>query len=396
MGGEVKPVERSQSEKDQELWTAFNALANHKYEGRLTQIKLLIEEGATTAAFTDYELGRFNFAMAVERFLEARYRSEPKRERDVLRSLHLLLPLGDAPWTNRAYVGNGGAPAFWWIFEFFSRLRRNPRHSYEDSQLTETLRDIQSLLQALTKPLAPNHPAWSSFLDGFCYRFIPSLSVRTFLTQEQRNLFQQIAALCFDCLFDKSGAAFAFNDWLGDSERPMDPAHPLVYALTALFREQRRDELLEILTRIENSEGDREPLSLSENQRDQAIRALLGTVLESRESRQFLIELMKCSKNLRQGLSQSRYFCFALIEKRERMILKALLRFEAKTLREHRNQLGRSLLLHACCQRGRQEKIIADLLTFKFDPLSQDHSGQNAISLARAHKNEGLARLMET
>lgn len=389
-------MERSQSEKDEELWKAFNALANHNYEGRLAQMKLLIEEGATTAAFTDYELGRFNFAIAVRRFLEARYRRDPKRERDLLRSLHLLLPLGDAPWTNRAYVGNGGAPAFWWIFEFFSGLRRHPEDSLDDPQLTKTLRDIHSLLHALTKPLDPNHPAWTSFLDGFCYRFIPSLGVRTFLTREQRDIVQQIAALSFDCLFDRTGAGMALNNWLADPESPMDRSHPLIYALSSLFREQRRDELMELLTRIEKSQGTNALLSLTESQRDQAIRALFGIVLESRESRQFLIELMKRSKFLRQGLSQSRFFCFALIEKRERMILKALLRFDAKTLRHHRDQLGRSLLLHACCQRGRHEKIIADLLTFKFDPLSQDHSGQNAISLARAHKREGLARLMET
>lgn len=390
-------MERSQSEKDEELWTAFNALANKNPEGRLAQIQWLVEEGATTAYFEDYELGRYNFASAVRDFLEGRFSNQPGREQDLLRCLHLLLHVGRAPWTNRSYVGNGGVPAIWWCYDDLGQLVGN-RRSYRDRRYSaEKLQRVFSLVSRMTEMTLPEDPAWEVFLDGFWGNFVPSLRSLNRLEKEEAAVVKSFIDHGLECTFHKVGIAYSREYWFGDHSTPISDAyHPITRSLQALVDSQSHEHLSQVLGYFEKSAGILKDVSLSPAQQSSLLNNILGVFLRSRESRQLAVEFIQRSKWLRTVLAHSVSFCFSVVKKRERGLLKALLKHESRVMRGIRDAEGRSLLLHACAHRGRNEKLIQLLIDYEFDPLLLDSKGLNAISLARANKKDALARLMET
>ncbi|MDF1667512.1 MAG: hypothetical protein P1V97_37585 [Planctomycetota bacterium] len=388
-------MERSQAEKDKELWKAFNALAYKNPEGRLAQIEMLIEEGATTGFFEDYELGQYNYATAVRHFLEGRFSNEPSRERDLIRSFHTLLHAGRAPWTNRAYVGNGGVTAIWWCFDYLGQVMSRRRLYQSISVSVDKLQSVYSLVSAITELTPQNDPVWGTFLEGFWTCFVPRLRSLNRLEKELQLQMKSFYDLGLHCTFHKIGADAAHAYWLGSqATHVFDSYHPISRTLDALVDSQNHEYLSQLLIYFEKSEGILADMSFPPEMREPALKNALGVFLRSRESRQLAIEFIQRSKWLRAFLVQSTFFSFALVEKRERRLLKAMLKHESRKMRQLRDADGRSLLLFACSQRVRNEKLIQLLLDHKFDPFSTDDSGLNAINLAKAHKKEGLARLM--
>ena len=125
-GSRAALTEDERNNLDQQLYEVFLRFEDSDDPADLAELRALVESGARTDAFVNYELGRRNIAQVVENWIsrpgvERRTGQRiprwphPVRSRDgderLLEALRVISEAGPALIRNRYYVGNGGLPA---------------------------------------------------------------------------------------------------------------------------------------------------------------------------------------------------------------------------------------------------------------------------------------------
>lgn len=334
----------------------------------LAELRTLLERGAGTGAFDDHELGPGNVGSVVKDWLSGAWRPS---DADMAEALGLCLEAGPAFVTNRGYVGNGGVPAVWFVFEWLG-----------ESPDAERLPYVRGLLEAMCAAAAPQSRFWRDFVHAFVCEFLmPLARAGTPLSEGQEwaarfalklaldppdletGLEAWRSAPHFDCVATAGRALIGIGD-LG----LFDLAFELAKAKVGVF--------------------DGSPVTFEAGER------ILKGALSGGRGRATLEQLIRRSPWLRDQAFRCPALVFSLVRRRERKLLTALLSVDRERMRALRDEAGNDLLLAACATKGRTVKLVELLLSRGFDPAINNARGEGALELATRVRNEKLIALL--
>lgn len=341
----------------------------------LPQLRALLAQGAGTSAFEDYELSpEDNFGTVVKNWLSKHWLSKGSRptawDAAVAEALELCVAAGPAFATNRGYVGNGGVPAIWFVFEWF----REPEE--------ERVPWVRGLLEAMCAAAEPSSPFWREFLGAFLGIFLEPLGrAQATLSESQgqvarfglRRILQPELSLANGVHADEGAerARSLFRGLLGLAEPGLfDLVLELAEAKAGLF------------ARLPN------PLPF------ESAEPLLKGALRDERSRGVLADLIRRSQWLRDAAFACPELLFSLVRRRERKLLEVFLSVDLERARALRDAEGNDLLLSACGARGRTERLVELLLRRGFDPARKNARGERALDRATQTRNRKLIALL--
>jgi hypothetical protein len=339
--------------RDEAFRSAFLRCVQADDDAALVELERLAAQGATTSAFQDYELGPENFAMAVEAFL-SRGVEGPAVER-FLRATTLVMRAGPAFLTNRAYVGNGGAPAVHFVLGFLSG--QQPWGKVGKPLPTTALRLLALMVEhglelgaflwrdfvTTLGPLQEPQAAWSA------------LQLQVVELAERQGLFT----------VERVRQVFESEQWFRD---------PLRHLLVA----QRADVVTWLLERFERDPAFHAVVA----EVDQLAEGVLNPFLSSNANRRLLWQLASRFALVLAWLSRPPVL-FALVRKKEKSTLRWLLARVPEALKSARDEHGNGLLHQVVQVRGKTERIVELLLEGGLDPHQLNAAGESAIDLDR-------------
>lgn len=364
---------------DQHFLLAFSHAVQHPSQEALSTLHQLLEAGATTDAFEDYELCQHgNFAIAYRRWLEGTILTatmspqERQREALIFEAFACAIEAGDAFATNRAYVGNGGTNVIYWMFEW---LLNNPTAQHEEHPRILAVERLFHKMCAISP------------YDGYFWRELQESIWRPFWwwrsdlelpSPTQERVFRFI----FGQVLEPELLTQTLNRWSGETEQGwrslltrwgsprahLSPAYLNWLWIPFLEKFERREAPFD-------REGWGRALM-------PAGIAGLDAFLSSPSRRHTLLMLLGRFPRLRETLFAFPPLIFRLVAQRERRIITQLMEWDREALLAMRDEEGSSLLLHACRCRGRIERIIKLLLRSGFDPEETNDEGLDALALA--------------
>lgn len=338
--------------------------------GALTEMRELLVRGAATGAFEDYELGPDNFGTTVNDWLSGARRPS---DADMAEAFGICIEAGPAFVTNRAYVGNGGLPAIWFVFEWFAESVDSARAPY-----------VQGLLEAMCAAAEPRSPFWEHFVRAFVDMFLWRLDRAGEPLGERQG---RVARFALELALDPPDVATGLASWIG----PHNDCVPTAgRALIGLADPGLFDIVFELASAKAGVFGAASTVSL------ETAESLLTGALRDGPARRTLRTLIGRSPWLRDQAFERPALVFSLIRRRERKVLAALLSADVERMRALRDDAGNDLLLAACATRGRTEKLVALLLGRRFDPRLRNDAGEDALDLATRARNKTLIALLST
>ena len=331
----------------------FLACARGGTAEHLARLRALAAAGATTSAFHDHELGPENFATAVIEFLDARQDAE-----HFLSAAAVVMTCGDAHLTNRGYVGNGGAPAIYFVLDCLAGHRLGP--APQSTPAPEHARGLLRLLIAHGVDLGQHF--WPDFVGSL--RPLPEPA------HAWGTLQREVVALA-EARGAFVGPAGAWTETAED--RALRP-------LWHLFRVQRLDVLEWLVECATRSDAVR--ALVRSGTIDELTGPLLDRILGSQAGRRLLLRLGARSALVFEWLCRPATV-LRLAAKSERRTIEWLLARAPRAVVEARDAQGRSALHTLVRQRGRVERLLELLVDAGLDPHADDHTGESALALAR-------------
>ncbi len=118
--------EKEQTKLDKEFKKTFELFQNFfyrisseiNYESTLNDLQKLVSQGASAKLLDNYELGNFNLAGAVKHMIELHEEKDLLLAEELIRTAMLAEP---DLIQQKAYAGNGGSPAFYWLCEYLAK-----------------------------------------------------------------------------------------------------------------------------------------------------------------------------------------------------------------------------------------------------------------------------------
>ena len=334
----------------------------------LAELRTLLERGAGTGAFEDYELGPGNVGTVVKDWL-----SEPCRplDADMAEALGICLEAGPGFVTNRGYVGNGGVPAVWFVFEWLA-----------ESPDAERLPYVRGLLEAMCAAAEPQSRFWTDFVHAFvCAFLLPLGRAGAPLSQDQG----WVARFALNLALDPPDLEAGLAAWR--SAPHFDCVATTGRALIGIGDLGLFDLVFE-LAKAKVGVFDGSPVTFEAGER------ILKGALSGGRGRATLEALIRRSPWLRDQAFGCPALVFSLVRRRERKLLTALLSTDRERMRALRDEAGNDLLLAACATKGRTVKLVELLLNRGFDPAITNARGEGALELATRVRNEKLVALL--
>ncbi|MEL6559809.1 MAG: hypothetical protein AAFQ94_16590 [Bacteroidota bacterium] len=363
-----------QDQLDQDFCLLFDQITKQQSKD-VHLLRNLLDRGATTSKFDDYELtSATNFAIELRNWLE----SDPdfNIKQHVAEAFFICIAAGEAFITNRYYVGNGGSNATWLLLEYFSgSLSGTSNQSTDDF--------AESLFVRMILVAGSHSQFKKEFYRAFNLLFLKGYRV---LTEQQKRI-----TAIYACILVYEDGKF-LETFL--PEQYVSGTH-LILLIKGILSSTVLPELL--ITKAEKSIGifkDRQ-LANTVNQMisNRDLKELAGLFLKSQESRANFMRLLDKSWWLRKVLFIYSESIFLLVK--EPKILKVLIKKERNSLLHLRNSQGDDLLICLCKANGPIEKTAEVLLNAGFDPNSPNSSGDTAMSIAAARKKKKLVGVLK-
>jgi len=332
------------------------------------ELRTLLQRGAGTGAFDDHELGAGNVGSVVKDWLSRDWRAA---DADLAEILGLCVEAGPAFVTNRGYVGNGGVPAVWFVFEWLAEAADPERAPY-----------VRGLLEGMCAAAAPQSPFWRDFVHAFVCEFLTPLGrAGTPLSEGQGWVARFALELALDPPDLETGLAHwrsaSHVDYVASAGRALiGIGDPGLFDLVFELARARAGVFGGSAVSFETAEG------------------ILKGALSDGRGRATLEALIRRSPWLRDQAFACPALVFSLVRRRERKLLTALLGADLERTRALRDEAGNDLLLAACATKGRTVKLVELLLNRGFDPAITNAKGEGAVEQATRARNEKLVALL--
>ncbi|BDD10827.1 hypothetical protein FUAX_32590 [Fulvitalea axinellae] len=371
------------SEKEREaLDNNFSALfMKIVYEGaeNVDELEDMLERGATTTAFEDYELtSQPNLAKALREWLIYKTEEGIELPDTVAKALNITVEAGDAFLTNRFYVGNGGDTLIHLIFYEYFRAFYLPNHP--DNPETKKRSDFaEQLLYKITAQAGSSYEFWSKFIFdiGFHYTHYVNNGGK----HHERNLLRFYTY----CFLYHSGGFFQrfFNEY--ESHYSKIESFTALLVKIVLSAESLRADLLQYADARKGIFSRRFDLSHYNSVLKDEIDKVIGIMLSTASNRKIICQAINDSKWLRKQFLNSPKSIFRIA--REKTMLKIFLKKERQALLELRDNNGNDLLLHTLKLKGKTENNIKLLLGHGFGLDTVDNHGNSARSILETRKD---------